>query len=116
MKMTMHMHGWAAASDIICEEMEGQHMATALMLFIIRLYRDYTTGSSMDTETATANFPFGLAKLGSSASSYSEKQKDRALCEIFGNYGWAEGNSFMKWLTNHMLVRELMSSRHMLFP
>ena len=20
-------------------------------------------------------------------------------------YGWAEGNSFMKWLTNHMLVR-----------
>lgn len=50
-------------------------------------------------------FHFGLAKLGSSAAHIQKNKKDRALCEIFGNYGWAEGNSFMKWLTNHMLVR-----------
>ncbi len=50
-------------------------------------------------------FQFGLAKLGSSAAHIQKNKQNRALCEIFGNYGWAEGNSFMKWLTNHMLVR-----------
>ncbi len=50
-------------------------------------------------------FHFGLAKLASSAAHLDEKKKGRALCEIFGNYGWAEGVSFMKWLSDHMLVR-----------
>lgn len=50
-------------------------------------------------------FHYGLAKLCSSAAHLQENKKGRALCEIFGNYGWAEGISFMKWLTNHMLVR-----------
>ncbi|MFR6327621.1 MAG: hypothetical protein ACLUOI_01455 [Eisenbergiella sp.] len=27
------------------------------------------------------------------------------MCEIFGNYGWAEGAQTMKWLTDFMLVR-----------
>lgn len=27
------------------------------------------------------------------------------MCEIFGAYGWGEGVSLMKWLTDHMLVR-----------
>ena len=50
-------------------------------------------------------FQFGLAKLASSAAHLDPKKKGRALCELFGNYGWAEGVSFMKWLTDHMLVR-----------
>lgn len=50
-------------------------------------------------------FHFGLAKLGSSMAHLDAKMKNRALCEIFGNYGWAEGVSFMKWLANHMLAR-----------
>ena len=50
-------------------------------------------------------FHFGLAKLAASAAYLDEKKKGRALCECFGNYGWAEGVSFMKWLTNHLLVR-----------
>lgn len=50
-------------------------------------------------------FHFGLAKLGASAAHLQENKRGRALCEIFGNYGWAEGISFMKWLTDHMLVR-----------
>lgn len=50
-------------------------------------------------------FHFGLAKLASSAAHLDEEKKGRALCEIFGNYGWAEGVSFMKWLSDHMLVR-----------
>lgn len=50
-------------------------------------------------------FHYGLAKMGSSCAHIDPKKKGRALCEIFGNYGWAEGVSLMKWLTDHMLVR-----------
>ncbi len=50
-------------------------------------------------------FHFGLAKLASSAARLDPRKKNRALCELFGNYGWGEGVSLMKWLANHMLVR-----------
>ena len=51
-------------------------------------------------------FHYELAKL---ASSHSHIQKDlkkgRAMCEMYGAYGWAEGLKMMKWLSDHMLVR-----------
>ncbi len=50
-------------------------------------------------------FHFGLAKLGASAAHLDPQKKGRALCEIFGNYGWGFGVSDMKWLVDHMLVR-----------
>lgn len=50
-------------------------------------------------------FQFGLAKLASSCAHIDPEKQGRALCEIFGNYGWAEGVGLMKWLTDHMLVR-----------
>ncbi len=50
-------------------------------------------------------FHFGLAKLGSSAAHLYPHMQGRALCEIFGNYGWGEGIGMMKWLTDHMLCR-----------
>lgn len=50
-------------------------------------------------------FHYGLAKLGSSAAHIDARKQGRALCEIYGAYGWAEGVSLMKWLTDHMLVR-----------
>lgn len=50
-------------------------------------------------------FHFGLAKLGSSLAHLDKRKKGRALCEIFGSFGWAEGTWLMKWLTDHMLVR-----------
>ena len=50
-------------------------------------------------------FHYGLAKLGSSGAHIDPKKHGRAICEIFGNYGWAEGVRLMKWLTDHMLVR-----------
>lgn len=46
-----------------------------------------------------------LAKLASSAAHIDSLKKGRALCEIFGAYGWAEGTKLMKYLTDHMLVR-----------
>ncbi len=45
-----------------------------------------------------------LGKLGSSHSHVDPRKKGRAMCEIFGAFGWAEGLPFMKRLADHMLV------------
>ncbi|MBR6771955.1 MAG: hypothetical protein IKM29_01040 [Clostridia bacterium] len=50
-------------------------------------------------------FSFGLAKLASSHAHIQPKMKGRAMCEMFGAYGWAEGLKMMKWLVDHMVVR-----------
>lgn len=87
-------------------EMEGQHMAG-----IDVVHHQIVPGFTGSVHQWIAGdrdgefFHFGLAKLGSSAAHLDPKKKNRALCEIFGNYGWAEGIPFMKWLTDHMLVR-----------
>ena len=87
-------------------EMEGQHMAG-----IDVVHHQIVPGFTEPVHQWIAGdrdgefFHYGLAKLASSAAHIQENKKGRALCEIFGNYGWAEGNSLMKWLTDHMLVR-----------
>ena len=50
-------------------------------------------------------FHYGLAKMAASHSHIQPQKKGRAMCEIYGAYGWAEGLNMMKWLTDHMLVR-----------
>ncbi|GKU24225.1 glycosyl hydrolase [Clostridium folliculivorans] len=50
-------------------------------------------------------FHYGLAKLGASLGHLDPKKKGRTMCELFGAYGWVEGLKFMKWLTDHLLVR-----------
>ena len=87
-------------------EMKGQHMSG-----IDVVHHQIVPGFTEPVHQWIAGdrdgefFHFGLGKLGSSAAHIDGVKKNRAMCEIFGNYGWAEGNSLMKWLTNHMLVR-----------
>lgn len=50
-------------------------------------------------------FNYYLGKLGSSLAHVDPKKRGRAMCEIFGAFGWAEGTRFMKYLADHMLVR-----------
>lgn len=50
-------------------------------------------------------FHYVLAKLGSSLGHMDPKKMGRTMCEVFGAYGWAEGNRLMKWIVDHMLVR-----------
>lgn len=50
-------------------------------------------------------FHYVLGKLGSSAASIEPRKKGRAMCEIFGAYGWAEGVRLEKFLVDHFLVR-----------
>ncbi len=50
-------------------------------------------------------FHFELGKLGSSFAHIDPKKQGRAMCEIFGAYGWRTGVRTMKYLTDHFLVR-----------
>ena len=50
-------------------------------------------------------FDCTLAKLASSCAHIDPEKEGRALCEIFGAYGWGESLSEMAYLANHMLVR-----------
>lgn len=50
-----------------------------------------------------------LAKLASSCARLYPEKNNRALCEIFGAYGWGESISEMLYLVNHMLVRGINS-------
>ncbi|MBQ8953773.1 MAG: glycosyl transferase family 2 [Clostridia bacterium] len=52
-----------------------------------------------------AFFQYVLARLAASHSHIQPRMKNRAMCEIFGAYGWAEGVPMMKRLMDHMLVR-----------
>ena len=48
---------------------------------------------------------FVLAKLASSAARLDREKDGRALCEIFGAFGWGESIAKMKKLVDFMLVR-----------
>ena len=50
-------------------------------------------------------FHYVLARLAASLSHIHPRMKNRAMCEVFGAYGWAEGVPMMKHLMGHMLVR-----------
>lgn len=87
-------------------EMAGQHMA-GIDVVHHQIVPGFTekVHQWIAGDTDGEFFHFGLAKLGSSAAHIDPGKKNRALCEIFGNYGWAEGMPLMRWLTDHMLVR-----------
>lgn len=50
-------------------------------------------------------YHYGLAALAASAAAEEPEKKGRAMCEIFGNYGWKEGVKLEKYLADHFLVR-----------
>jgi len=84
----------------------GQHMG-GIDVVHYQILPGFTekTHRWMDWESDGEFFHFGLAKLGSSAGHLDANKKGRSVCELFGNYGWAEGICVMKWLADHMLVR-----------
>lgn len=45
-----------------------------------------------------------LGKLGPSLAAIDEKKHGRTMCEIFGNYGWAEGLRLERYLADHFMV------------
>lgn len=49
-------------------------------------------------------YHYVLGKLGPSLAAIDEKKQGRTMCEIFGNYGWAEGLRLMRYLADHFMV------------
>ncbi len=50
-------------------------------------------------------FHYVLPKLAVSLARTEPRMEGRAMCEVFGAYGWAETVSCMKWLIDFLLVR-----------
>lgn len=50
-------------------------------------------------------YHYMLGNLAASAAAIEPRKQGRAMCEIFGNYGWAEGVRLEKYLADHFLVR-----------
>lgn len=50
-------------------------------------------------------FHYVLGQLAASHARQNPNMNGRAMCEVFGAYGWAEGADFMKWLMDFLLVR-----------
>lgn len=50
-------------------------------------------------------YHYQMANLAASAAAIQPEKQGRAMCEIFGNYGWAEGVQLEKYLADHFLVR-----------
>ena len=50
-------------------------------------------------------YHYALGRLAGSAASIEPLKKGRAMCEIFGDYGWAEGVRLEKYLADHFMVR-----------
>ncbi|MBQ8952673.1 MAG: glycosyl transferase family 2 [Clostridia bacterium] len=61
--------------------------------------------SASDFEADDDFFYYCLAQLAASLSHIDPKKKGRAMCEIFGAYGWQEGLREMKWLADFMMSR-----------
>ena len=49
-------------------------------------------------------FRYTMPKLASSHAHIQPLKKGRAMCEIFGAFGWCEGPPYMKALTDSMLI------------
>lgn len=68
-------------------------------------FNDHIHAASVGIKRADPEFyRYTLAKLASSDSHLDKNKKGRALCEIFGAFGWAEGVPMMKTLADNMLV------------
>ncbi len=63
------------------------------------------TCSSFGNNADPEFFDYVLAKLASSYANIGTDMNGRAMCEVFGAYGWAEDSALMKWLLDYLLVR-----------
>ncbi|MBQ3706951.1 MAG: glycosyl transferase family 2 [Clostridia bacterium] len=88
--------------------LDGQHMSGIDIVLhqIMPGMTDYIhTSSTFGNNADPAFFDYVLAKLASSFAHIGTQTEGRAMCEVFGAYGWAEGGPAMKWLLDYLLVR-----------
>lgn len=88
--------------------LEDQHMSGIDIVLhqLMPGMSDYIHSASTHGNNADPGFfDYILCKLAPSLARISKHMKGRAMCEVFGAYGWAESGGDMKWLLDHLLVR-----------
>lgn len=88
--------------------LDGQHMSgidIVLHQIIPGLTEYKHTCSSFGNMSDPEFYHYVLAKLASSYANIGTQMNGRAMCEVFGAYGWAEDTAIMKWLLDFLLVR-----------
>lgn len=86
----------------------GQDMAGMDIVYqqVLPGFAHYNNGfAGACQETDSQFFHYSLAKMCASAAHLDPKKKNRAMCEVFGAGGWAEGSKTFKWLIDFLLVR-----------
>ena len=69
-------------------------------------FAEYDVSARIANGTAGNEFfHYVLPKLGSSLARIEPRMQGRAMCEVFGAYGWAEDTACMKWLIDFLFVR-----------
>lgn len=67
---------------------------------------DYINAASVARGISDGRFyHYSLGQLASSLARFEPRMQGRAMCEMFGAYGWAEGAPMMKWIADFLLVR-----------
>ncbi len=88
--------------------LEGQDMAGIDIVLhqVMPGMAHYVHNTSLSTGVSDpAFYHYVLGQLGASLAHQYPRMKGRAMCEEFGAYGWAEGCTMMKWITDFLLVR-----------
>ena len=88
--------------------MQGADLASVdIVLHQIRAFENEGAHmASLCSGYADADFfNYTLLKLASSDAHLDERKQGRALCEVFGAYGWGETTGEMLYQVNHCLVR-----------
>ncbi len=88
--------------------LDGQDMAGMDIVLhqVMPGFSDTTHTASVSTGVVKGTFfHYALPKLCASHAHLNPSMKGRAMCEVFGAFGWAEGTPFMKWLIDFLLVR-----------
>ncbi len=88
--------------------LDGQHMSgidIVLHQIMPGMSDHIHTSTTFGNNADPAFFDYVLAKLASSFAHIGTQTEGRAMCEVFGAYGWAEGTPAMKWLLDYLLVR-----------
>lgn len=105
--MNCHAHLGPGAGHYF-RAVDGQNMSgiDVVLQQIMPGMSGFTHTCAAYSSTADSQFfDYALAKLAASMAHLNPRTKGRAMCEMYGAYGWAEGCPDMKWLTDHMLVR-----------
>ena len=88
--------------------LEGQHMSgvdVVLHQLMPGLTEVSSAGSTSYRDMDNKLYHYVLAKLATSSAHIEPRKNGRAMCEIFGAFGWAEDTEFMKFLLDHFIVR-----------